>query len=69
MSTFKKTFRIIRKKRVTGILPYDIQQRHTVLFVFHFWGSPEFEPPHSFETVNEAYKAIKEHYSNAIIYI
>lgn len=69
MGIFKKTFRIIKEKRVTGILPYAIQQRHTILFVFHFWSSPEFEPPHLFETANEAYKAIKEHYSDAIIYL
>lgn len=68
MSIFKKTFRIIKEKHVT-VLPYAIQQRHTILFVFHFWSSPEFEPPHLFDTVSEAYKAIKEHHNNAIIYL
>jgi len=47
---------------------YRIEQRHTILFFIHWWGTPEFEPPHNFEFVCDAMNHIKKHYSNAIVY-
>lgn len=64
---FKKHFKIIKEDRVTGILPYHIQQRYTIFFFIHWWGSPTFTPPHLHQTYMEAYNYIKEQCPNAII--
>ena len=64
---FRKHFRIVKEDRITGILPYRIQQRHTILFFLHFWSSPEFAPPHLFDNYANAHKFIRTQYPNAII--
>ncbi len=64
---FKKHFKIVKEERVTGILPYHIQERYTVFFFIHWWGTPTFAPPHLHQTYMEAYNYIKEQCPNAII--
>lgn len=64
---FKKYFKIIKEERVTGILPYHIQQRHTIFFFIHWYGTPTFAPPHLHPTYKDAYNYIKEQCPNAII--
>ena len=64
---FKKHFRIIKEDRVTGILPYKIQERYTILFFIHWWSTPTFAPPHLHDNYVDAYNYIKEQYPNAII--
>ena len=68
----RKTFRIVRNDlacpEAFHPLWYRIEQRHTILFFFHWWSTPEFEPPHNFENDCDAMKYIKEHYSDAIVY-
>ena len=43
---------------------YSIQQRHTILFFFHYWSTPEFAPPHTSLNRDELINNIKEHYNN-----
>jgi hypothetical protein len=64
---FKKHFKIVKEERVTGILPYHIQERYTIFFFIHWWGTPTFAPPHLHQTYKEAYNYIKKQYPNAII--
>ena len=64
---FKKCFKIIKEERVTGVLPYHIQERYTIFFFIHWWGTPTFAPPHLHQTYMEAYNYIKEQCPNAII--
>jgi hypothetical protein len=64
---FKKHFKIVKEERVTGILPYHIQERYTVFFFIHWWGTPTFAPPHLHQTYKEAYDYTKKQYPNAII--
>lgn len=64
---FKKHFKIIKEERVTGTLPYRILERYTILFFIHWWGTPEFAPPHLHQTYKEAYDYIKEMHPNAVI--
>ena len=64
---FKKHFKIIKEDRVTGILQYHIQQRYTIFFFIHWWGTPTFAPPHLHQTYIEAYNYIKEQCPNSII--
>ena len=66
MKLFRKVFRIT-KKRDTDYCPFLLEQRHTLLFIFHFWSSPEFAPPHWFENVEEAAKHVLEECPNAVI--
>lgn len=67
-----KKFRIVKNDlacpEAFHPLWYRIEQRHTLLFFLHWWSSPEFAPPHNFEKVSEAVKAIKDEYPNSIIY-
>lgn len=71
-NSMRKKFRIINNEvhcpEAFHPLWYRIEQRYTVLFFIHWWGTPCFEPPHNFEKVNDAVKHIKEHYPNAIVY-
>lgn len=70
----RKKFRIVNNelteegKKAFHPYWYRIEQRHTLLFFFHWWGTPTFEPPHYFEKVCDAMKHIKNHYPNAIVY-
>ena len=68
MKLFRKKYRIIKEDRVTGILPYRIQERYTILFFLHWWGTPVFAPPHLFDTQQEAYDYIKSQDADGIIY-
>jgi hypothetical protein len=64
---FRKRYRIVKRERVTGILPYEIQERYTILFFIHWWSTPVFAPPHLHQTYEEAYNYIKEQNPKAII--
>ena len=64
---FKKHFKIIKEERVTGILPYKILERYTILFFIHWWSTPVFAPPHLHQTYKEAHDYIKEMCPNAVI--
>lgn len=65
---FKKVFRIFNNGNRFG-LNYQIQIRRTVLCFIHYWVTPDFAPPHSFDTINEAKNCIYEKYPDAVIYI
>ena len=71
-NAMRKKFRIVNNEihcpEAFHPLWFRIEQRHTIFFFIHWWGTPEFEPPHNFEKVNDAMKHIKEHYPNAIVY-
>ena len=71
-NAMRKKFRIVNNEihcpEAFHPLWFRIEQRHTIFFFIHFWGTPEFEPPHNFEKTNDAVKHIKEHYPNAIVY-
>lgn len=67
MKLFRKVFRIT-KKRDTDYCPFLLEQRHTLLFFFHVWSSPEFAPPHWFQTIKEAENCVLEMYPNAVIF-
>ena len=70
----RKVFRIIKNElseegaKASHPLWYRIEQRHTLLFFFHWWGTPSFEPPYLFVNDCDAIKYIKEYYPNAIVY-
>ena len=70
----RKVFRIIKNElskegeKAFHALRYKIEQRYTLLFFIHWWGTPSFEPPHLFENDCDAMKFIKKHYPNAIVY-
>lgn len=70
----RKKFRIVKNElseeglKAFHPLRYRIEQRYTLLFFIHWWGTPTFEPPHNFEHDYDALKHIKEHYPNAIVY-
>ena len=64
---FRKHFRIVKEDRVTGVLPYKIQERYTILFFIHWWGTPTFAPPHLHLTYEDAYDYIKKQCPKAII--
>lgn len=68
----RKIFRIVKNNlacpEAFHPLWYRIEQRHTILFFIHWWSTPEFEPPHNFERDGDAFKCIKEHYPDAIVY-
>ncbi len=67
-----KKFRIVRNElskegeNAFHPLRYRIEQRHTILFFFHWWTSPEFAPPHNFETPDEAFNKITEECGNNV---
>lgn len=65
---FKKVFRIFNNGNQFG-LNYQIQIRRTVLCFIHYWVTPDFAPPHSFDTIDEAKNCIYEKYPDAVIYI
>lgn len=56
----KRKYRIIRVSERPWALQYKIEQRHTILFFFHWWGTPYFAPPHYFKTKWEAMDYIWE---------
>ena len=62
-----RKFKIIKEERITGILPFRILERHTILFFIHWWSTPTFAPPHLHQTYEEAYSYIKEECPNAAI--
>ena len=68
----KKIFRILKNDlacpEAFHPLWFRIEQRYTLLFFFHWWGTPTFEPPHNFEHDYDALKYIKEHCPNSIVY-
>ena len=67
----RKTFRIVNNDWHTDChhpLLYKIEQRYTFLFFIHWWGTPEFAPPHCFEKLSDAIRYIKEQDSNALVY-
>ena len=70
----RKVFRIIKNKlseegeKAPHALRYKIEQRYTLLFFIHWWGTPSFEPEHLFENDCDAMKKIKKHYPDAIVY-
>lgn len=70
----KKIFRIVRNnlsdeaEKSYYPLRYRIEVRHTILFCFHWWSTPEFEPPHNFVNDQDAYNCIKEHCPNSVVY-
>ena len=70
----RKVFRIIKnelsEEGVKAFHPlwYRIEQRRTILFFLHWWGTPSFAPPHMFENDCDAMHCIKRHYQNAIVY-
>ena len=55
----RKVFRIIKNelteegKKAFHPYWYKIEQRHTLLFFVHWWGTPTFEPPHYFEIASQ----------------
>lgn len=67
-----KKFRIVRNElskegeNAFHPLRYRIEQRHCILFgLISWWISPEFAPPHNFETPDEAFnKIIEERWNN-----
>lgn len=65
----KKVFRIVKFSNSRNAYHYRVEVRHTILLVLHWWGTPEFEPPHLCYTVKEAQNIIKEHHPNAVIYL
>lgn len=65
---FKKVFRIFNNGNQFG-LNYQIQVRRTVLCFIHYWATPDFAPPHCFDTIDEAKNCIYEKYPDAVIYI
>jgi len=67
MKLFRKRFRLKWYRRRLQEYRYEIQQRHTILFVIHFWTTPEFEPPHSFGSADMARQCILDHHPDAII--
>lgn len=70
----RKVFRITKNElseegaKAFHPLWYRIEQRHTLLFFIHWWGTPSFAPPHLFENDCDAMKHIKVRYPNAIVY-
>ena len=68
-----KLFRIVRNNlskegaKAFHPLRYRIEQRYTLLFIIHWWGTPVFEPPHNFEDISGAMNHILKHYPNAFI--
>lgn len=65
---FKKVFRIFNNGNQFG-LNYQIQIRRTVLCFIHYWTTPDFAPPHCFDTIDEAKNCIYEEYPDAVIYM
>ena len=70
----RKVFRIIKNElseegmKAFHPLWYRIEQRHTILFFLHWWGTPFFKPPHLFENDCDAMKHIIKHCPNAVVY-
>lgn len=69
----KKKFRIIKNElseegaKAYHPLWYKIEERYTLFFFIHWWGTPSFAPPHLHETYEKAYQYLKEQRKNAII--
>lgn len=67
-----KKFRIIRNElseegeKCFHPLRYRIEQRHTILCFIRWWATPEFAPPHNFETPDEAINKIIEERNNNV---
>ena len=71
-SSMRKEFRIVKNDLACPEafypLRYRIEQKHTILFFIHWWGTPVFAPPHNFEDVCDAIKHIIAHYPNSVVY-
>ena len=63
----KKKFRIVKLDTEYHISDYKIEERYTLFFFIHWWGTPSFAPPHLHETYEKAYQYLKEQRKNAII--
>lgn len=70
----KKKFRIVKNdlseegQKAYHPYWYRIEQRHSILFgLIKWWISPEFAPPHNFESVDEALKYILDQCPKAIV--
>lgn len=67
----RKLFRVIKmdvSKELEEnplVLRYKIEQRYTILFFIHWWGTPSFAPPHAFATEREAELCVWHKYPNA----
>ena len=75
MKIFKKEFRIVDALNIAKcdeknlvVFQYKVEQRHHLLWLVHWWGTPNFLPPHSFATSDEAAKYVWSLYPNATIY-
>ena len=68
----EKVFRIIKNDwscpEAFHPLWFRIEQRYTLFFFFHWWGTPTFAPPHNFEHIYDALKHIKDYYPSAFVY-
>ena len=53
-----KRYRIV--KAYSLITPWIIEERYTLFFFFHWWGTPSFAPPHRFENYIDAKNKIVE---------
>lgn len=67
-----KEFRIVKIEYAKGhednpnVFKYKIEQRFGL--IFHFWGSPEFAPPHLFVTAQAAYDYVKKIIPRSAVY-
>lgn len=70
-NAFRKEFRIVKNDWhivCPHPLLYKIEQRYTIFFFIHWWGTPSFAPPHLFENDCDAMRCIKRYCPNAIVY-
>ena len=64
---FGHTYRIVKMdvldmlKDNPIVFRYKIEERYSFMGIFHFWGTPEFAPPHMFHDKDEAIECIKGH--------
>lgn len=64
---FGHTYRIVKMdvpdtlKDNPFVFRYKIEERYNFMGIFHFWGTPEFTPPHMFHDIDEAIDYIKGH--------
>lgn len=73
-NSMRKKFRIVRNDVACpeAFHPYwyRIEERYTLLFFFHWWGTPSFAPPHLFENESqreEVYAHEKRHIEDRIM--
>ncbi len=53
-----KRYRIVRTD--SHVLPWKIEERYTLFFFFHLWGTPYFAPPHRFDKPDDAVNKVIE---------